>query len=58
LKAIKLRRKVKYTTYTFDWLIKQVLDYSTDDAEIKIRQIASWKLNGNENFIMSMLINR
>lgn len=32
-----LRRSQKYKTYTKDWLIKKVLFYSTDDAEIKIR---------------------
>lgn len=58
MKAKIQRRKVKYKTYTFDWLIKRVLEYSADDSEVKIRQIAGWKLTGNENFLMSMLLNR
>ncbi len=48
----------KYKTYTFDYLIKMVLDYCLDDYVPRIRAICDWRLKSSENFLLAMLINR
>lgn len=47
-----------YRTYTFDYLIKKVLEYSLDDYVSRIRAICDWRLKSSENFLLAMLINR
>lgn len=48
----------KYKTYTFDYLIKMVLEYCLDDYVPRIRAICDWRLKSSENFLLAMLINR
>jgi hypothetical protein len=48
----------KYRTYTFDYLIKTVLEYCLDDYVPRIRAICDWRLKSSENFLLAMLINR
>jgi hypothetical protein len=48
----------RYKTYTFDYLIKKVLEYCLDDYVPRIRAICDWRLKSSENFLLAMLINR
>ena len=50
----------QYTTFTYDYLLSAIVDYSNSKESIdeKVKQVAQWKLRSNENFLMSMLINR
>ena len=48
----------KYKTFTYDYLIKQILENCEDEANQRIKQVADWKLQSTENFLMSMLVNR
>ena len=50
--------KQKYRTFTIDFLIKRVIELWPDDYPKMVGIIASWKLEQNENFLMSLLINR
>ena len=50
--------KIKFETFTFDYLIKKVLEYSLDGYVPRIRAICDWRLKSSENFLLAMLINR
>ena len=50
--------RLKYKTYTFDYLIKMVLENCFDDKEPRIRAICDWRLKSSENFLKAMLVNR
>ena len=53
------KQNTKYETYTYNFLIKRILQHAPETATEKIRIIAEkWRLKSNENFLMSMLINR
>jgi hypothetical protein len=51
-------KEKRYTTYTFNFLIKAVLEHCPDDHAPRIRAICDWRLDSTENFLMAMLINR
>ena len=46
-----------YTTFTYDWLFKQIKKHKPHDFDEIIRGVADWKLTSNENFLKSLLIN-
>lgn len=48
----------KYKTYTFNFLIKRVLEFVPDDYLKYIGQIAKWAIQSSENFLLSLLLNR
>ena len=51
--------KGKYETFTYNFLIKRILQHAPETATEKIRIIADkWRLKSNENIIQSMLVNR
>jgi hypothetical protein len=52
------RNPDKYQTYTFNYLIKTVLEHCPDDHAPRIRAICDWRLKSSENFLMAMLMNR
>lgn len=56
MSGIEIREK--YKTYTFDYLIKMVLENCFDDNEPRIRAICDWRLKSSENFLKAMLVNR
>jgi hypothetical protein len=49
---------LKYKTYTFDSLIKKVLEFCVDDYVPRIRSICNWKIQSSENFLLALLLNR
>ena len=49
--------KKKYRTFTFDFLFKKLIDYSEEQAQARVRQVASWKIKSTENILKSLLIN-
>ena len=49
----------RYETFTYEFLIKKILQYAPDSATPKITTIAGeWRLKSSENILMSLLINR
>ena len=52
------RTEGRYRTYTYDFLIKLVLQHAPETANEKIRAIAKWGLESNENMLRALLVNR
>ena len=51
----------EYKTFTYNFLIEMVTELYNDrpkEGEKVIRNVASWELVSNENFLKSLLINR
>lgn len=47
-----------YKVFTYDYLIKQILENCEDEAAQRIKQVADWRLKSTESFLKSMLMNR
>ena len=48
----------RYESYTYDTLIKLVMKHAPESTPEKIKAIAKWQLNSNENILQSLLNNR
>ncbi len=50
----------EYKVFTYDYLLATIIDYSNSKNKIdeRVEKVAQWKLESNESFMMSMLINR
>ena len=51
----------EYRTFTYDWLIKRIMEYCEDDPagiESRISAIAGWGFKSNENYMKALLTNR
>jgi hypothetical protein len=49
--------EVRHKTFTYDWLIKQILAYKEDNSNELIREMMKWELKTNENILKSLLLN-
>lgn len=49
----------KYRTFTYDFLVKMILNYCEEKTVInqRISAVANWKIQSNENFLKTLLIN-
>jgi hypothetical protein len=47
--------RMRYKIFTLDYLIKHLIDYSEDQGEARVRQMATWKLRTTENILKSLL---
>ena len=55
----EMRKNVEnYRTFTYDWLIKKIMEYCEEETPQRIKQVANWRLRSTENFLQSMLTNR
>lgn len=41
----------RHKTFTYDWLIKQILAHKEDNADNLIREFCKWELHSNENIL-------
>ena len=53
-----LSQEKLYKTYTYDFLIKLVLEYCSDEYLPVLRSIVGWKIDTTENVLQALLINR
>lgn len=53
--SVALDPSIRYKVFTFDYLIKHLIDYGEDQGESRVRQIAHWKLRTTENILKSLL---
>lgn len=48
-------QRTRYKVFTFDYLIKHLLDYGEEQGEARVRQMAFWRLRTTENLLKSLL---
>lgn len=47
----------RFKVFTFDFVIKKVIDFAEDKAEQRVRKIANWKIQSTENILKALLKN-
>ena len=47
----------RYKVFTFEFLIKKILDYGEDQGHTRVRQIANWGIKTKENVLRALLKN-
>lgn len=45
----------RYKVFTFDYMVKHLIDYGEEQSEARIRQVAHWKLRTTENILRSLI---
>ena len=57
LNSSELAPSSRFKVFTFDFMLKRIVDFSEEHTIARVKRIAQWKIKSTENIIKSLLKN-